>query len=135
MKLIYNFILIVLMTFVIWQPNYAFSQTQNEIKPEKDVDAKIIPVKNFREKIKLNFPQKENQQTNNEKKEKRKSKINFVKFKKDDNKSLKVDEKTKKKFNIEEDNIDKKTVNAKVTKNENENKKNTPTKKKKVFQT
>lgn len=127
MKLIYNLILIVLMTFVFGQTNCAFSQTQNEIKPEKDVDAKIIPVKNFREKIKLNFPQKENQQTNKEKKEKRKSKINFVKFKKDNNKSLKVDEKTKKKFNIENDQIDKKTVNAKVTKNENE--KNTPSKK------
>ena len=71
MKLIYNLILIVLMTFVFGQTNCAFSQTQNEIKPEKDVDAKIIPVKNFREKIKLNFPQKENQQTNKEKKEKR----------------------------------------------------------------
>ena len=81
MKLIYNLILIVLMTFVFGQTNCAFSQTQNEIKPEKEVNSKIIPVKNFREKIKLNFPQKENQQTNKEKKEKRKSKINLVKNK------------------------------------------------------
>ena len=94
MKLIYNLILIVLMTFIIGQTNCAFSQTHNEIKPEKEVNSKIIPVKNFREKIKLTFPQKEITQVNKEKKDK--PKINLINFKKDKNKSLKVDEKTKK---------------------------------------
>ncbi len=136
MNFLYNLILIIL-TVAIFNLNPVFAQTQKS--EVKDIEnAKLVPVKNFQEKLKIHALNKSQQskETNS------KSKFNIINFKKDKNKSLKVNEKTKKKFNISDDKIDKniddtssqnKTVNAQVIKNENKDKKQVKTTRRRFF--
>lgn len=136
MNFLYNLILIIL-TVAIFNLNPVFAQTQKS--EVKDIEnAKMVPVKNFQEKLKIHALNKSQQS----KEINSKSKFNIINLKKDKNKSLKVNEKTKKKFNISDDKIDKniddtssqnKTVNAQVIKNENKDEKQVKTTRRRFF--
>lgn len=125
MNFLYNLILIIL-TLSIFNLHPAFAQTQkNEVKDVQN--AKIIPVKNFQEKLNINAMNK----TPQPRKSGIKSKFNNFKFRKNKDKTLQVNDETKKKFNIEDDKIEKTIVNAQVTKNKDE--KNTKNQRRNFF--
>ena len=120
MNFLHNFILIIL-TLAIFNLHPCFAQTQKS--EVKDVEnAKIIPVKNFQEKLKTNALNK----THKSKESSIKSKFDNLKFRKNKGKALKVNDETKKKFNIEDDKIEKTTVNAQITKNKDDKKTKNP---------